>query len=446
MLTSSVGFSLFIMILAVLVLVYTAMKGIPMWLGAVAATIIIGICTSEGPLGILLGTFSQGMAGMMTNLGIVYLMGMIFADALTKSGCGDKIGSFLMDKLSVKAAPFCIMIPTLLLAFGGIGSYPFIMAPIAFAVLKKANLPRAVGTVILCGSYSLVGFLIPGTTLSTNVLASNLFGTSLFAGADVGIIMFVVGLVLNILYYIYLCNDYRKKGMGYEPTELETQSSLRDSSDSPNFIIAVIPLLLAFIGSFIFQLVLNFSSNMTAVCAQGLAVIFIYITNWRRMVGDSDKKILTVLNQLANSMKGAFAPLMIACFVMGFSMALGNTAIYQSIADILTNLNGNPYIITVIAIMILACITAAPTTAVTAFAPGIGATLIANGADAGLIHRLALAAGTTFDSMPWSVTIILNMQVMGVSFKDAYKKVIVVQIVITTIYTLVGLAYVLLFH
>ena len=127
-------------------------------------------------------------------------------------------------------------------------------------------------------------------------------------------------------------------------------------------------------------------------------------------------------------------------------MCLSQTAIYQQIATILTGLHGNPYIVTVIAIMILACIMGAPTTAITTFAPGIGAKLIERGADAGLIHRLTLAAGTTFDSMPWSVSLILNFQVMGVTLKEAYKNVIVVQIVITTIYTLVGLAYVLIFH
>jgi H+/gluconate symporter-like permease len=442
MLTSSVAFSAVIMILAVAVLVWLSMRNIPMWLGAIVAAMIIGICTSEGPLGILFGTFSNGVSMMVANLGIVYLMGMIFADALTTSGCGDRIGTFLMDKLSVKAAPFCIMIPTLLLAFGGIGSYPFIMAPICFAVLKKANLPRMVGVVILCGSYSLIGFLIPGTTLSTNVLAANLFGTTLFAGADVGIIMFVVGVVLNILYYIWLCNDCRKKGIGYTPTELEKESGERNSEDAPSFIMSVIPLLIAFVGSFIFQLGLGFNSNMTAVCAQGLAVIFIYATNWKRMTAFNGNKLM----QLANSMKSAFAPLMIACFVMGFSMCLSQTAIYQQIAKILTGLNGNPYVVTVIAIMILACIMGAPTTAITTFAPGIGATLIARGADASLIHRLAMAAGTTFDSMPWSVSLILNFQVLGVTLKEAYKNVIVVQIVITTIYTLVGLAYVLIFH
>ena len=443
MLTSSVAFSTVMMILAIGVLVWMSMKNIPMWLGALCATMIIGICTAEGPLGILFGTFSKGVSAMIGNLGIVYLMGMIFADALTNSGCGDKIGSFLMDKLSVKAAPFCIMIPTLLLAFGGISSYPFIMAPISFAVLKKANLPRSVGVVVLCGSYSLIGFLIPGTTLSTNVLASNLFGTSLFAGADVGIIMFVVGLVLNVLYYIWLCNDYRKKGIGYTPTPLEEEASKHMSeSGGPSFIMAVIPLAIAFIGSFVFQLGLKLSSNMTAVCAQGLAVVFIYATNWKRMVAYDGNKLM----QIANSIKSSFAPLMIACFIMGFSMCLSQTAIYQQIANILTGLNGNPYVVTVIAIMILACIMAAPTTAITTFAPGIGAALIEKGADAGLIHRLAMAAGTTFDSMPWSVALILNFQVMGVSLKEAYKNVIVVQIVITTIYTLVGLAYVLIFH
>lgn len=79
MFTSSVAFSAVMFILAIVVLVYLSMKNIPMWLGALCAVMIVGVCTPEGPLGILFGTFSKGVSMMMANLAIVYLMGMIFA-------------------------------------------------------------------------------------------------------------------------------------------------------------------------------------------------------------------------------------------------------------------------------------------------------------------------------------------------------------------------------
>ncbi len=443
MLTGSVAFSTMIVVLAFALLIFLTIKGVPMWVNAVLATMVVGISTPEGPLGILLGTFSDGVGMIVTNLGIVYIIGMIFADAMTASGCGETIGTFLVDKLSIKAAPFCIMIPTLLLSLGGIDSYPFIMAPITFAVLKRANLPRTVAVVVLCGTYTLIGFLMPGSTGMINVLASNLFGTNLFAGADIGIIMFVVGLVLNALYYIYMCHDYRKKGIGYTPTPLEEEAAAnRAEGDKPNFILALIPLLIAFCGSFFFQLYLGFNSAMTAVCSQGLAAVFVYITNWKRMNAFGGSK----LKQIGNSMQKVFTFIMLAAILMGFSQALGTTAMYGSLAGVLSGLKGNAYLITVISCMILVFLTGAGMTALTIFAPSIGSTLIASGANAGVMHRLAMAACTTFDSTPWSVSVILNFQVMDVKLKEGYGRVVMVQIVITTIYTLVGLLAALLLH
>lgn len=440
-LASSLGFSAFIVLLAFAVMLYLVIKGVPMWLNAIIATAIIGLSTSEGPIGILLGSFSQGAGLIIQMMGVVYLMGMVFADAMTVSGCGTKLGIFLVDKLSIKAAPFCIMIPTLLLALGGVDSYMFLMAPIAFAVLKRADLPRAVGVVVLCGTYTLIGFLMPGSTGMINVLAANLYGTELFAGADVGILMMVIGIVLNALYYIWLCNDYRKKGIGYTPTELE-KSIPQNEQDLPSFVLSLIPILIAFGGAFVFQLGMGLSSSMTAVLSQGAAVLFIYITNWKRMSKEGESR----LNQIAASLQKAFTFVMLAGILMGFTSALGTTTLLNSLTSILTGIKGNAYVVAVLAAMLLVFITGAGMTALTIFASTVGKALIAGGADAGMIHRLTMAASTAFDSTPWSMTILLNFQVMDVKLKEAYKHVLVVQVLITTIYTLVGMLYAILFY
>lgn len=441
MLTSSLAFSAFIVFLAFATMIFLVIKGVPMWLNAILATIIVGLSTEEGPIGILLGSFSQGAGTIIQMMGVVYLMGMIFADAMTSSGCGTKLGIFLVDKLSLKAAPFCIMIPTLLLALGGVDSYMFLMAPIAFAVLKRANLPRAVGVVVLCGTYTLIGFLMPGSTGMINVLAANLYGTDLFAGADVGILMMVIGIVLNALYYIWLCNDYRKKGIGYTPTELE-KNIPQNEEDLPSFIVALIPILIAFGGAFVFQLGLKMSSSMTAILSQGAAVIFIYITNWKRMNKNGEGR----LNQIAVSIQKAFTFVMLAAILMGFTSALGTTTLLNSMTSILSGLKGNAYVVAVLSGMLLVFITGAGMTSLTIFAPTVGKALIEAGADAGMIHRLTMAASTTFDSTPWSMTILLNFQVMDVKLKEAYKHVLVVQVLITSIYTLIGMVYAIIFH
>ncbi len=68
-----------------------------------------------------------------------------------------------------------------LLALGGVSAFPFIIAPLAFSVLKAADLPRQIGAVIMASTESLVGYLIPGATNTANVIASNSYGTTLYA-------------------------------------------------------------------------------------------------------------------------------------------------------------------------------------------------------------------------------------------------------------------------
>ena len=436
---TGIGFSAVILVITLALLVVLSMRDVPLWVVAVVCTIVLGLCTEEGPIGILAGSFSTGAASMFTNLAVVYMCGSLFAYVLTASGCGDTIAKFLVKKMGAQSAPYILMLCCLVLAFGGISAYPFILAPIAFSLLRAADLPRTVATVVFCGSYSLVGFLIPGTTLTTNVAVSNMLGTSLFAGADVGIVMFVVGLVLNILYYWWMCKRFKAQGVGYTPTSLEADVKDRDENDLPSFGVAVLPIIIAFGGAFVFQLGLGWGSTPTTIVSQGLAILVIFIFNWKRL---PKAKVAMI----GKGMQNSFTPLMIACCVAAFGSCMKTTSIYGAAIDLLSGMNMHPYVITVVCVMILAFLMAGAMPALMAFIPSIGQTLVAQGANAGIIHRLAMAAGTTFDSMPWSASLIINFNVMDVTIREAYKHVVVVQIVITTIYTLVGLAYALIFH
>ena len=68
-----------------------------------------------------------------------------------------------------------------------------------------------------------------------------------------------------------------------------------------------------------------------------------------------------------------------------------------------------------------------------------GQTAIAAGANPGLVHRLTLAASTTFDSMPHSGNLNVTMGFLGLSHKDVYAQIAVVQIGATSAATLVGM-------
>lgn len=123
---------------------------------------------------------------------------------------------------------------------------------------------------------------------------------------------------------------------------------------------------------------------MTAILLQGAAVVFIYITNWRRM----NKSGESCLNQVAASIQKAFTFVMLAAILMGFTSALGTTTLLNSMTSVLSGMKGNAYVVTLLAGMLLVFITGAGMTSLTIFAPTVGQALIAGGADAGMIHAI----------------------------------------------------------
>ena len=127
------------------------------------------------------------------------------------------------------------------------------------------------------------------------------------------------------------------------------------------------------------------------------------------------------------------------CSIVGYSTLISNTAFFNAAMDAIGSMNVSPYVMVVIGTALFAALSADSMGGISGAVGTVGAKAIAAGANAGLVHRLTLAAATTFDSMPFSSMLNVSMSFLGLSHKDVYKQIVVVQIGATSAATIVGM-------
>ena len=417
---SSVMISGIAIIVSLVLFFILCYKGIGVIPCSILCAAVVAFTTEDGLFATLLGPFMTSTGNYVAGMFLPFVFGGMFAALMTATGASEIIGKFLVGKFGIRFAPYAIMAAVALLALGGVSAFPFIIAPLAFSVLKAADLPRQIGAVIMAGTYSLVGYLIPGATNTANVIASNSYGTTLYAGAAMGITCFIIGVVLVVIYVEFMIRTYRKNGIGYTVSPTEIPTAERTDDELPNFFMAVLPILLVFVLTMVLQLGLKWRSTQAVIVALFVGTVFLYVTNWKR-IREKNK-----FDPITKGMMNAMVP-------------LANTAAYNAMVEKLLSINANPYVTVVIAVAAICALCADAIGGVSTFAATLGQTFLGMGVNPAALHRLTLATATTFDSMPHNGALNVTMQVMGLTHREVYKNICVVQIVIPLIYTLVAL-------
>ena len=435
--TTPLGSALLIVI-SIAVLVLLVMKGVNLIPAALAAGAILAFGVAGGWISAVFTTFSTGAGNFAKNLIVPFMSGGIFGAIMIGSGSDVVIGRTIIKKFGTGFAVYSLAVFVALMGFAGINSWPFLAAILAFSLMRACDLPLNVACVTMVGINSAFSFIFPGSPTVPNLIASQAFGTTIYAGAGIGVVMCVVQCALVLLYVNYgMVRKYRAAGVGYTPTAMET--SLRGNEpetkeeDLPSFAVAVLPMVTVVVLACVFQLGIGLDSTSACVIAQVIASVLCVLLNLKRgMVGKLPKAVTNGCIQTS-------WPMLATCAVVGFASLISATTFYTSAMAFLSNMNISPYVLVVVGTAIAAAIGADPLSGISMSVSTFGQTAIAAGANAGLVHRLTLASATTFDSMPHSGNLNVSMGFLGLTHKDVYKQIVVVQIGATSVATLVGM-------
>ena len=434
--------SLIAILLSMVVFFILAMKQVGPVLSAIICTVIVGLTADGGLLNAVFTTFANGLGSFVALVFLCFASSFVMSGLMTDSGLGASLGNFLVQKLGVRAAPYVILILSMILGYMGILAWMFIVAPIAIAVLKAANLPRDVCCICTaCGGGALM-CLCPGAVTAINAMPTAVLGTTLYAAPLLSIIMIVIFVGLSVLYLEWYLRKCKREGRGY--TEMEnaqhTTPAANEGSKMPHVAKSIIVMVFTIVLVAVLQIGLEIFSFSAVAITLVASSILVVILCWNNLKGRN------WLHYLRDSVANSYSPVFMMASVVAYAGVVATTPFFKWISAALEKSSMNPYVICVVVALIFAALSADAAGGTSTFCNLFAAKCVAMGGNAEIIHRLAICASTVTDSMPHNSALILQMSIVGVSHKEAYKHFVIVQIVCTGITTLVGLAIACLFY
>jgi len=427
-------------LLALAVFIFLGYKGWDVAYVVIIAVIIVALFNVQNITDAFVVTFMDGAANILKNLYPIFITGAIFGAVFSCSGAGDAIAGGISKVLArgslegkrgawiitlICAIVFSLMNYTGIDAMIGL----FAMYPIIVGLLRKANLPRRAIPVLLMACYGIANG--PGAVQSKQVLAMQLLGTPSTAGAIPGIIGMVIIIAISIPYTARFIIKCYERGERFTEFEGDMHFSNNGVMKTPNFFVALLPLVVIFV---LFNF-LKFNNAIAVLIGTALTAIICFPQiRANAPNGNFLEFIKKALNKgVINSSKVTVAVIS----VVGFGSVVTSTDAFKAVAAKLTQATAGGYFVFAAAVCILVGLMANSIGGIQIGLPILGKPFIAAGLNATGIHRIAMFAASTFDSLPISMFVIMVHDLSGVKLKDGYRPVFVVSVLVPLICTFV---------
>ena len=256
---TGVAASAIAIVLGIAIFIILAYKGLSPILASLVAAVIIGCTCEGGPLNAVFNTFMPQAVNFMSSVLLLIVIGGLLSAVLETTGTTDSLANGIIRLLGEKSIPIVVFVMTGLLCFLGVGSYQFIVAPLALGLLKKANISRNIGLVAMLVGANAVTYCLPGTSVTPNLMPTTILGTNIYAGAGVGIVAFLLATVLGLVYVYWMMRVYQKQGVLFEQDAAAAAggppAKQRDADKMPPFWTAIVTIVLLFGLCFLFSMV-----------------------------------------------------------------------------------------------------------------------------------------------------------------------------------------------
>lgn len=426
------------MILAIVVLVVTVFKGLHPLIAALIATLVAIFANGVPVWETLIKGFGTGMTGFMQNFTIMFLMGSIFGELMSRSKYARAIALKLVDIFGEKRGIVIVVVTTWILNYSGVSVFVIIFAiyPIALYVFQQSDIPKKIiPAVVTLGAGTLTMTMLPGTPALTNVIPTQHLGTDIYAAPVLGIILAVIAGALGLLYLHWLARRWKAAGEHFVPGEKDEIEVIDENTrkSTPSFVLAVIPIAIIFFGNIIFtQMKIN--SNAGVCLSLLIASAYIVLTTWGTT---TPKEKMESFNKAA---QGAMFAIINTAAIIGFAGALRTFGSFQNFLDFATSLDFAPLLSAVLAMDIICAITASSTGGIAIFMELLGKHFLDMGVNAQQLHRLTAVAAGTLDSLPHAGPNATFMSVCGLTYKEGYPPLFVITCVIPLICQFIGVA------
>lgn len=445
-----------------------AFRGWTILLLAPLAGMIAAAFSSEPLLAHWTQTFMPAAAGFVAQFFPLFLLGALFGKLMDDSGSVTAIADFMTLRLGPTRAVLAVVLAGAMVTYGGVSLFVafFVLAPMGLALFRAGNVPRRfLPAALALGTSTFTMSALPGTPAIQNAIPMPFFGTTPFAAPGLGIIASVVMAAFGLWWLSLREAGARKAGEGFgvaeetvtDPLTLrELATTAREfdpaeiahgahSATGPSIGIAVLPLVLVVVVNLaLSQFVLpslDFgflaepqwgSTSLSSVggvwsvaVALAAAILAVVALNFRRF-----PKLRETVDAGATA---AVLPVLSVASLVGFGAVVAAMPAFSLVREWVLGIGGGPLVSLAVATNILAALTGSASGGMTIALEALGPTFMQiahdTGLDPSLMHRVAVIASGTLDSLPHNGAVVTMLAVCGTKHKDSYFDIVMVAVV-----------------
>jgi H+/gluconate symporter-like permease len=455
-------------LLALALLIWLAYRGWSVLIVAPIAALVAAAVSGQPLLASWTQTFMGGAAGFFAQWFPLFLLGGLFGKLMDDSGSIKSIAGFLTEKLGTQRTLLAVVLASAVVTYGGVSVFVafFVLVPMAEEMFRAANIPRRLmPATIGLGAFTFTMSVMPGTPSVNNAIPMPFFGTTTFAAPGLGIIASIIIFALGMWWLVRAEAAARKAGESYvapatafvlddrtreqalvagefDPAEIDRGQR---SANQPPAFVAFLPLVVVLVVNFLMALVvlphMDFSflaeeawggttigavaGVWSVVLALAAAILTVIIGNYQRLPA-----LRETLDAGANS---AAVPILMIASLVGFGAVVGALPAFAVVRDAVLEVPGGPLVSIVVAMNVLAGLTGTASGGMAIALYALGDNFMAlsaeHGIDPELMHRLTTISAGTLDALPHNGTVLLLLQISGLTHAESYRDMVMTVIV-----------------
>ena len=448
---------IFGIVISLLLLMYLAYRGINVLVLAPLMALLAVVL--GGGVDILLPTYTQifmkELGGYLIKFFPLFLLGAIFGKLMDDSGSARSIAHWIVARVGKERGILAIVLSCGLLTYGGVSLFvvAFAVYPIGTALFRSVGMhKRFIPAAIALGSFTFTMTALPGTPAIQNAIPAPFFGTNTFAAPGLGIIGGLIMLVGGTLWLQSRAKRAMAAGEGYGAHENEAlangaeQQTQQEQQSGPSFFIAVLPILLVIGFNALFTYVIFPSSSFevlaepqfgatklsavaglwSIIVALVLAIVFIIFAHWQRW-----KNLMESVN---TGTMGSLLPIFNTASEVGYGNVIASLPAFLVVKNAVLGVSDNPLISEAVAVGALAGITGSASGGMSIALSTLGDYYLsvanASGISPELLHRVAVMASGSFDSLPHNGAVITLLSICRLTHKTSYFDIFMVSVAI----------------
>lgn len=435
--------SLITILISLILLVVLAMRGFTIIVIAPAVSLVVMLLNQMPILETFQDVYMSGFINYVKNYFLIFLFAAMFGKFMDDSGAARTIAQYLLRVLGKKSklrVLISIMVVCAFLTYGGVSLFVVVFAilPIAKPIFKEMDIPwHLFIAAFFTGIATFTMTMLPGTPAIQNIIPITYLGTTVTAGAWIGLTATVAVIAFNIWYMKYALKKSEQRNETYASMKnLEQSDDPSLTADKyankklPNLFVSLTPPLLLLLLLNVFKVEVLYTLMITVVIT---SLVF-----WRYI--DAKKKTLNI------GATNAVLPIINTSADVGYGAVIAATAGFTVFQDMIAEIPGNPLVSLYVATTLLAGITGSSSGGLGIAMETLTDTYLKLGVNPEAFHRVASIASGGLDALPHNGAVITTLVVTGLTHKNAYKHVFVTAVLAPIIAAIPALLVAITFY